>query len=194
MVIFKLQSGAIGAIVGIGTGLFGVGLMGLGMSYPVTSLAGFWLHAVNEVQADAAAGVQTLPEWVDVIILGFDGAWRSGATPEQIVAAIVAKQTKNEGRRWPDWRTADRGKAIEHDRSADVARTWREALAALPEPTADASAEVERLRQALRDIADPIAAWQRDLQPGYTLDGGMCVHMANDPETYKRMAREALRA
>ena len=76
---------------------------------------------LNEVQADAAAGVPTLPEWVDVIILGFDGAWRSGATPEQIVAAIVAKQTKNEGRRWPDWRTADRGKAIEHDRSADVA-------------------------------------------------------------------------
>lgn len=52
---------------------------------------------------------------------------------------------------------------------------------------------IESLRQALRDIADPIAAWQRDLQPGYTLDGGMCVHMANDPETYKRMAREALR-
>jgi len=58
----------------------------------------------------------------------------------------------------------------------------------------EAADEVERLRQALRDIADPIAAWERDLQPGYTLDGGMCVHMANDPETYKRMAREALRA
>lgn len=76
---------------------------------------------LREVQDDAAAGLPTLSEWVDVIILGFDGAWRSGATPEQIVAAIVAKQTKNEGRRWPDWRTADRGKAIEHDRSADVA-------------------------------------------------------------------------
>jgi hypothetical protein len=74
-----------------------------------------------EVQADAAVGAATLPELVDVIILGFDGAWRSGATPEQIVSAIVAKQTKNEGRRWPDWRTADRGKAIEHDRTADVA-------------------------------------------------------------------------
>lgn len=71
---------------------------------------------------------------------------------------------------------------------------WRAALAELPEPATDASAELERLRQALRDIADPIAAWQRDLQPGYTLDGAMCVHMANDPETYKRMAREALRA
>jgi hypothetical protein len=70
---------------------------------------------------------------------------------------------------------------------------WRAALAELPEHAAtDMGAEVERLRQALRDIADPISAWQRDLQPGYELDGGMCVHMANDPETYKRMAREAL--
>jgi hypothetical protein len=60
-----------------------------------------------------------LAEWVDVIILGFDGAWRSGATPEQIVAAIVAKQTKNEGRRWPDWRTAEPGKAIEHVRDVE---------------------------------------------------------------------------
>jgi hypothetical protein len=61
-----------------------------------------------------------LAEWIDVIILGLDGAWRSGAAPEQIVAAILAKQTKNEGRKWPDWRTADVGKAIEHDRTADV--------------------------------------------------------------------------
>ncbi len=61
-----------------------------------------------------------LAEWVDVIILGLDGAWRSGATPEQIVAAIEAKQTKNEGRSWPDWRTAPAGKAIEHDRQADA--------------------------------------------------------------------------
>lgn len=48
--------------------------------------------------------------------LAFDGAWRSGHTPEQIVAAIEAKQTKNEGRTWPDWRTAEPGKAIEHVR------------------------------------------------------------------------------
>jgi len=72
-----------------------------------------------EVAADAAEGKPTLDEWVDVIILGFDGAWRSGATPASIVAAIEAKQAKNEGRRWPDWRTADPRKAIEHDRSQD---------------------------------------------------------------------------
>ena len=75
---------------------------------------------LREVQDDAGAGVPTLPEWVDVIILAFDGAWRSGASPEQIVEAIVAKQAKNERRRWPDWRTAELGKAIEHDRAADA--------------------------------------------------------------------------
>ncbi|WP_290906303.1 dATP/dGTP pyrophosphohydrolase domain-containing protein [Aquabacterium sp.] len=70
-----------------------------------------------EVQDDGGS----LAEWIDVIILAFDGAWRCGATPEHIVSELVAKQTKNEGRRWPDWRTADPNKAIEHDRTADVA-------------------------------------------------------------------------
>ena len=69
-----------------------------------------------EVQADGGP----LAEWVDVIILALDGAWRSGATPEQIIAALVAKQTKNEGRHWPDWRTVPLDRAIEHDRTADT--------------------------------------------------------------------------
>lgn len=64
-------------------------------------------------------------EWVDVIILALDGAWRCGHTPEGIAKAIVAKQTKNEGRTWPDWRTADPEKAIEHDRSKDIAITLK---------------------------------------------------------------------
>ena len=60
-----------------------------------------------------------LSEWIDVAILAFDGAIRRGFTPDQIAAALDAKQTKNEGRRWPDWRTSDPNKAIEHDRSHD---------------------------------------------------------------------------
>ena len=67
-------------------------------------------------------------EWVDVVILALDGLtralqadpWRK--TPEDAAAAairgIVAKQTANESRTWPDWRTADPDKAIEHDRTA----------------------------------------------------------------------------
>lgn len=62
---------------------------------------------------------EELTEWIDVAILAFDGAWRIGYTAEDIVAALVAKQTKNESRRWPDWRTAEPGKAIEHVRDED---------------------------------------------------------------------------
>jgi Protein of unknown function (DUF550) len=57
-----------------------------------------------------------LKEWVDVILLAFDGAQRAGNTPEVIAGAIDAVQTRNECRNWPDWRTADPDKAIEHKR------------------------------------------------------------------------------
>ncbi|MCO7556147.1 dATP/dGTP pyrophosphohydrolase domain-containing protein [Metapseudomonas otitidis] len=60
-----------------------------------------------------------LSEWIDVVILALDGAWRSGATPAQIIDALVAKQTRNEARTWPDWRSAPLDKAIEHDRVGD---------------------------------------------------------------------------
>ncbi|MBL8753668.1 MAG: DUF550 domain-containing protein [Planctomycetes bacterium] len=60
-----------------------------------------------------------LTEWIDVAILAFDGAWRTGASPEEIVLALKAKQAKNEARKWPDWRSADPNRAIEHDRTAE---------------------------------------------------------------------------
>lgn len=59
---------------------------------------------------------EDLEEWIDVIILGIDGAWRAGHSAEDIVRTLIAKQLKNEARKWPDWRTADRSKAIEHIR------------------------------------------------------------------------------
>jgi len=69
---------------------------------------------LGEVEKDPA----DLEEWVDVVLLALDGAWRAGHEPEDIAAGIKAKQAKNEARKWPDWRTADRDKAIEHDRTA----------------------------------------------------------------------------
>ncbi len=59
-----------------------------------------------------------LEEWIDVIILALDGAWRNGYTSHEILDALNAKQTKNEKRQWPDWKTAEPGKAIEHIRDA----------------------------------------------------------------------------
>ena len=57
-----------------------------------------------------------LDEWVDVILLALDGAWRTGAPPEEIANAIARKQDRDERREWPDWRTVDPNKAIEHVR------------------------------------------------------------------------------
>lgn len=71
---------------------------------------------LGEVEADPL----DLKEWVDVVIIALDGACRRSGKPDEIIAGIVAKQTKNEGRVWPDWRTADPDKAIEHDRSHDA--------------------------------------------------------------------------
>ena len=57
-----------------------------------------------------------LEEWIDVVILALDGAWRNGYSSISIVNCLNRKQIKNQKRTWPDWRTAEPGKAIEHDR------------------------------------------------------------------------------
>jgi hypothetical protein len=74
---------------------------------------------LHEIEADPG----DLKEWIDVVILALDGAWRSGASPEQIIDALTAKQTKNEARVWPDWRTAPKDRAIEHVRSPTPSET-----------------------------------------------------------------------
>lgn len=70
---------------------------------------------LQEIEADPS----DLEEWIDVMILAADGAWRSGATAQEVEDAYLAKLRKNMQRTWPDWRTADRTKAIEHDRSGE---------------------------------------------------------------------------
>jgi hypothetical protein len=61
-----------------------------------------------------------LEEWIDVIMLAIDGAWRVGHSSHQIVQGLIDKLAKNKSRKWPDWRNADPNKAIEHDRNQDV--------------------------------------------------------------------------
>lgn len=58
-----------------------------------------------------------LSEWVDVILLAIDGAWRTGASPREICDGLFDKLQINERRQWPDWKTADQGRAIEHVRT-----------------------------------------------------------------------------
>lgn len=85
---------------------------------PGQRVAGVCDHIRKELdEVEASNG--SIHEWIDVLILALDGCWRSGADAEEIIEALEAKQAKNENRAWPDWRTADRNKAIEHDRSKD---------------------------------------------------------------------------
>lgn len=83
---------------------------------PGSRAAGVIDHIRKELR-EIEENPDDLAEWIDVVILALDGAWRSGATPAQIIDALVAKQTKNEARTWPDWRTAPADRAIEHDRA-----------------------------------------------------------------------------
>lgn len=55
-------------------------------------------------------------EWIDVVILALDGAWRAGWHPHQIILALQFKQAENEMRKWSDWRTMSEDQAIEHER------------------------------------------------------------------------------
>lgn len=67
---------------------------------------------VGEVEADP----HDLEEWIDVIILGIDGAWRSGHSPQEIADMLADKFRRNRSRNWPDWRGSDPTVAIEHIR------------------------------------------------------------------------------
>lgn len=86
---------------------------------PGARTAGVLDHIRKEL-AEIEAKPADLTEWVDVVLLALDGAWRAGHSPEDIVLAIAEKQMKNEVRKWPDWRTAEPGKAIEHVRDGGV--------------------------------------------------------------------------
>lgn len=66
------------------------------------------------VEVEAEPG--DLMEWIDVVMLALDGAWRAGHTPAAIALALATKLTRNELRTWPDWRTAAPDTAIEHVR------------------------------------------------------------------------------
>lgn len=86
---------------------------------PGQRTAGVLDHIRRELlEIEAAPG--DLGEWIDVVLLALDGAWRAGWTPEHIATALDAKQSRNEDRTWPDWRTADPDKAIEHDRTDET--------------------------------------------------------------------------
>lgn len=85
-------------------------------------------HLCEEIEEVRQSGGES-SEWVDLVILSLDGLTRRlwSCAPHQSADEIAAaacrvirgKQAKNERRDWPDWRTADPGKAIKHVRGKE---------------------------------------------------------------------------
>jgi hypothetical protein len=153
------------------------------------------LDHIRKELAEIEADPSDISEWIDVVILAFDGAWRAGWEPAAVVAAMVAKQTKNEGRVWPDWRTADPNKAIEHDRRHD-------APAASPSPVPAAVEELdgpitaERLAE-VRDRFSAITKAEPDSLTGHVkgmlhLIDQQATELARTHEDYQQAAMDAV--
>lgn len=105
---------------------------------PGSRQSGVTDHIMQELE-EIKDGDNDPREWVDVVLLAMDGLWRSIAydkegrhleqygslmshwdnIPKIAVTLVQEKQSRNEQRDWPDWRTADPNKAINHDRSKD---------------------------------------------------------------------------
>jgi len=85
----------------------------------INRVPGVLAHIKKEIK-EVEAKPRDLTEWIDIAILSFDGARQAGYTPEEVAAALFAKQLKNELREWPDWRKVPEGQVIEHIRELDV--------------------------------------------------------------------------
>jgi len=73
---------------------------------------------IRKELAEIEAKPDDLDEWIDVVILAFDGASRAGYTPEEIAQGLIDKQRRNTERDWPDWREASPDAPIEHKRES----------------------------------------------------------------------------
>jgi hypothetical protein len=77
------------------------------------SYLGIVSHIRKELE-EVEESPDDLMEWIDVVILALDGAWRAGYSPEDIAASLWAKQVINMKRKWPDVGSLPPGTPIEH--------------------------------------------------------------------------------
>lgn len=68
---------------------------------------GITAHIRKELE-EIEAEPDDVVEFVDVIILALDGAWRAGYSAAEIVAALQSKQEINFARDWPEPGPEDR--------------------------------------------------------------------------------------
>lgn len=83
---------------------------------PHPRTAGVLTHIRKELK-EIEQEPDDLMEWVDLLLLAFDGCQRRGFTPEQIADGLIEKFSINKNRLWPDWRILPDDQAIEHEKN-----------------------------------------------------------------------------
>lgn len=148
---------------------------------PGPRTAGIIDHIQKELNEIWAAPTD-LMEWIDVAILAFDGAWRAGHSPKEIVHALDAKLKKNMARTWPDWRTAKPGKAIQHVKPQpdpdDAIAEHRATIIAAAKDMSAAALDAGAASEEVKPVKDTEHRLHLQVQEGkYTviqdMDGGL---------------------
>jgi hypothetical protein len=119
---------------------------------PARGTEGVIDHIRKELKEIEAAPTD-LEEWIDVIILAIDGAWRSGHTPEQVARKLEEKMAKNRTREWPDWREADPKKAIEHLRGKAATKRRLEVIRGMATMVLDSVGWKADLKRLQKEVA-----------------------------------------
>lgn len=139
-------------------------------------------------------------EWVDVIILAIDGAWRQGYSPAQIATALLEKQRINMEREWPE--STDPDKPTEH-----IRKPAQEEPVYSTEHVHKLEERLDRCETALHSIKNWSDAYPLDIFPepdfkkvrealeaaGLTLDSVSASNMRHVVEGVGKIARDALK-
>jgi len=75
-------------------------------------------HMLKEIE-ELREAPDDINEWIDLILLAIDGAWRSGSDQNEIVECLKAKLTINCARNWPDHTFYMASEAIQHLKPVD---------------------------------------------------------------------------
>lgn len=67
---------------------------------PGARIGGLTKHIEKEI-AEVRAAPADLDEWLDIVTLALDGAWRAGFTPAEICRGLERLQNRNMARQWP---------------------------------------------------------------------------------------------
>lgn len=61
---------------------------------------GITKHIIKEID-EVRSKPEDLFEWADIMILAFDGYWRHGGNPDDLMKVLIEKQDKNLSREYP---------------------------------------------------------------------------------------------